>query len=137
MWRLSQPSRAESLGEVLRELPACDQHQGRPSDPGNDPELAAGRHPEQPVSGRSREACQSFGAWLGELLRPVLPVSAHSGPPPPGTCPDSLGMPEIQTVAASLHQRSSLAGSGSPPRSSAVRYLADGDTTGDWVIRAG
>jgi RNA-directed DNA polymerase len=127
----------ESLGEILCEFPACDQPQGRLSDPGDHPELAAGRHPEQSVSGRSRAACQSFGTWLGELLWSVLPVGAHSGPQTSGTCPHQVGMPEIQTVAVSLHQRSALAGSGSAPRSPAVRCLADGDTTGDWIIRAG
>ena len=29
----------------------------------DDPRLAAGRHPEQSVSGGDRGACESFGPW--------------------------------------------------------------------------
>ena len=46
----------------------------------DDSRLAAGRHPEQSVSGGDRGACESFGTGVGELLRPVLPVGAHPGP---------------------------------------------------------
>ncbi len=105
--------------------------------PRDHPGLAAGRHPEQPVSGRHREACQPFGTWLGELLRTVLPIRAHPGPQTPGACSHQVGMSEVQMVAASLHERSALAGTGSATRSSSVRFVADGDSTGDWIIRAG
>jgi hypothetical protein len=78
-----------------------------------------------------------FGKRLGELLRPVLSVGVDPSSQTSGTCPDSLGASEIQTVQRSRHQRSPLAGSGGTPRSQSVRFVADRDTTGDWIIRAG
>ena len=75
------------------------------------PGLAAGRHPEQPVSGRHREACQPFGTWLGELLRTVLPILALT--PVLRHLERALikwACTEVQMVAASLHERAALAG---------------------------
>ena len=46
----------ESLGEVLRELPPGDQHQGRQGDPADHPRVADGVHQEQPAPGGSGAA---------------------------------------------------------------------------------
>src|SRR5437762_1106629 len=64
---------------------------------GDDPRLAAGRHPEQPVSGGDRGACESFGTGVGELLRSVLPVGAHAGPQASGACIGQMGAAEIRS----------------------------------------
>ena len=52
----------ESLGEVLRELPAGDQHQGCQDDSENHPRVADGLHQEQPAP---------RGLWP-ELVNPVV-----------------------------------------------------------------
>src|SRR5262249_55544365 len=96
-----------------------------------------GRQAEQPVAGGPGSAGESLGKRLGELLRSVLPISVDPSAQTPGTCPDSLGMSEVQTVSRSHHQRSPLAGSGGASRPGPTGSLAGGDTTGDWVIRAG
>src|ERR1051325_7866492 len=99
--------------------------------------MAAGCHTEQPVPGGPGASGESLGKRLGELLWSVLPIGVDPSSQTPGACPGPLGMSEVQTVPRSCHQRSPLAGSGGTPRSQSVRAVADGDTTGDWIIRAG
>ena len=81
----------ESLGQVLRELPAGDQHQGRQGDPQDHPRMADGVHPEQPAPGGPGALRQPVGAGLDELLRAVLPVEVRPGPPPPQRGPRGDG----------------------------------------------
>ena len=74
-----QPRRAKNRWGKFCELPAGDEHQGRQGDSAHHPRMAVGLHQEQPAPGGPGPARQPGGAWLDELLRPVLPVEVCSG----------------------------------------------------------
>ena len=77
-----QPRRAKNRwGQVLHQLPAGDQHQGRQGDPADHSRMANGVHQEQPAPGGSGSPDQPGGAGLDELLRAVLPLEVHSSAP--------------------------------------------------------
>ncbi len=70
----------ESLGEVLRELSAGDQHQGCQGNTQDDPRLAHFHPLEQSPTRGSCAIRQPGGPWLDELLRSVLPVLVRPSP---------------------------------------------------------
>ena len=127
----------ESLGEALRELPAGDQHQGRQGDPSHHPRVAVGVHQEQSEPGGLGAARQPGGAWLDELLRPVLPVEVCSSPPPSQRGPCCMGATEIHAVPASGTSVDALARPYRTARSQAVRPVATRRQAGGWIVGAG
>ena len=84
---LSAEACPQSLREVLRELPACGEHQGSQGCTQDHSRLADGLFQVSPIPGRPRAARESGGAGLGAVLRAVLPlkVAAGSQPPEPGS----------------------------------------------------
>ena len=97
---------------------------------------AAATRNNQSLEDIARLVNPSVRGWVNYYGR-FYRSCAHPGPQTPGACSHQVGMSEVQMAAASLHERSALAGTGSATRSSSVRFVADGDSTGDWIIRAG
>jgi len=127
----------ESLGEVLRELPARDQHLGRYGDPADHPRVANGLHQEQPVPGGPGPARQPRGPWLDELLRPLLSGAVGSSPAASQRGPGGLGAMEVHPVPASRARVDALAWPHRAPRSPLVCVVGARRPAGRWRVRAG
>ncbi len=127
----------ESLGEVLRELLAGDEHQGRQGGPRDHPRMADGIDQEQPAPGRPRAARQPGGAGLDELLRAVLPLEVRPGPSPPQRGPRSMGATEVQAAATSRARVDAPAGAHRAAGPKVVRPVATRRPTRGWIVGAG
>ena len=63
------------------------------------------RLPTSPTPGGGGSSHQPGGAWVGELLRPVLSVAVRGGAPSRQSRPGRMGPPEVQTVSPTTRGR--------------------------------
>src|SRR5712691_2962132 len=98
--------------------------------------MALGRYQEQPEPGGPRPIRQSCDAWLGELLRPILPVEVCSSPSPFQRGPRCVGATEIQTISASRACVHTLAGAHRATGPEAFCPVAARRQTGGWTVGA-
>src|SRR5712692_4343136 len=98
--------------------------------------MALGSHQEQPEPGGPRPIRQPCDAWLGELLRPILPVEVCSSPSPFQRDPRGLDATEIQTVSTSRTCVHALAGAHCATGPDAFCPVAARREAGGWIVGA-
>ena len=128
----------EPVGEVLRQLPAGDQHQGRQDDPRQtirNWRMASTRN-NQRLEDLAQLANPVVRGWLnyyGRFYRSkCVQVLRHLN-----EALGSVGATEVQAVPTSGTCVDALAGAHRPPRSQLVRPVASRRAAGGWSVGAG